>query len=483
VSVVLPGGVAGRIEESFTLRRLRRRVGLGPPIRRSRPPRQPIGVKLELTHRCNLRCDFCYTDSPRRTVERAADLDDDSWRRIVEQAIELGVIEAVVTGGEPLLRKDLVLELLERLDSAGVGVALSTNGWFVDESVADRLSRLTSLIANVSVDGATPELHDAARGVPGSWRRAVRAIDLLLDRGIDVSVTHVATPLNVRHLDALVEHMWLLGAPTVRVTPVVPVGAASRASGWGVDRRRLRRIAAAACRRGGDDFTVAVQSGTGEVIVSRQERAPAALLVRPNGDVLVDSLHPFSFGTAHDGLDECWARIVSGWQDPAISDWARGIAGSRQLAQATVVPYADEDVRLGAGRPSARSRDGRPRLPRRTASSTQAAASAGDVAAARAHVSALALGRRYRVASLRWGGGEGGERLVRLRDSGRVYRLNRSAGMVLDHLRDSPAREASAALAARHPEAPRERVERDTIGLVRWLRAHDLVRPAGAPAG
>src|SRR4051812_14715995 len=68
------------------------------------PPEQPVGAKLELTYRCNLRCGFCYTDSPRKTVEGALDLSDADWRRIADEVIDLGAIEVVLTGGEPLLR-------------------------------------------------------------------------------------------------------------------------------------------------------------------------------------------------------------------------------------------------------------------------------------------------------------------------------------------------------------------------------------------
>ena len=106
------------------------------------PPERPYRAKLELTYRCNLRCGFCYTDSPRRTLERTPELDDTSWHRIVEQSIELGIGEAGIIGGEPLLRQDLALEALERLDQAGLDrTSLTTNGWFIDEALADRLAR------------------------------------------------------------------------------------------------------------------------------------------------------------------------------------------------------------------------------------------------------------------------------------------------------------------------------------------------------
>lgn len=461
--------------------RLARRVGRGPAPRRRRPTERPIGVKLELTHSCNLRCDFCYTDSPRHTVARTTDLDDDAWRRIVDEALELGVIEAVVTGGEPLLRAPLTLELLERLGAARVATVLNTNGWFVDETIADRLATLPDLTVNISVDGASPGLHDAARGVPGSWRRAVRAIALLLERDVSVCVGHVVTPLNAAWVPELLEHMWLLGVRAVRLTPVVPIGAASREDGWTVDRRALRRAVAAAGERYGEGFRALVQGGTGEIVATRDEHAPAALLVRPNGDVLIDSLQPFAFGRVENGLAACWARIVTDWDHPDITRWADGIRNSRGLASATVVPYADDSPIVGGPAPTRRGGSRPPvRLPRRSARSTQPAVEPDDLGDARRHVLGLTLARHHRLAPLHWSGDTKGARVVRLLDSGRVCRLNRTAGPLLDRLVNGTVGEATAALAAEHPEVPSGQIELDAIRSLHWLRARGVV--LGAPA-
>jgi pyrroloquinoline quinone biosynthesis protein E len=100
------------IVSSYNLQRLARRAGWhrkGPP---REVPARPVGAKLELTHACNLRCGFCYTDSPRHTLQRTRDLSDAAWLAIADQAAGLGVIEVVLTGGEPLMRAEL-----RRLDS------------------------------------------------------------------------------------------------------------------------------------------------------------------------------------------------------------------------------------------------------------------------------------------------------------------------------------------------------------------------------
>ena len=225
-----------RIRGSYRLRRLSRRALHD--VRPAEVPERPIGAKLEITYHCNLRCGFCYTDSPRRTLARSVEMDDEQWRRIVSQAIELGLIEAVVTGGEPLLRRELTLETVERLTAAGMMVTLNTNGWFLDAEAADRLAG-AGVRVHVSLDGASAELHDASRGVPGSWRRAVQAIDLMLARGGRVQVAHVVTPRNEATFDEFLEQMRVLAPTSVRVVPVGLLGAAAREGRWGVDFERV----------------------------------------------------------------------------------------------------------------------------------------------------------------------------------------------------------------------------------------------------
>ncbi len=242
-----------RGEHSFGWGRLLWRLGRRPPRSLTEAPDRPIGAKLELTYACNLRCGFCYTDSPRHTLQRTPELSDEEWREVVRQSLELGIVEAVVTGGEPFLRKELTLGVIETLAEAGVGVTLNTNGWFVDEEVAARLGALRGVTAHVSLDGARAGLHDGSRGVPGSWRRAVEGIDRLLGAGVGVCVVHVVTPGNADAVPEFLEQMWALGVPWIRVTPVVMTGAAARGGDWQVSRGALagrgRRVPASGAGR------------------------------------------------------------------------------------------------------------------------------------------------------------------------------------------------------------------------------------------
>jgi MoaA/NifB/PqqE/SkfB family radical SAM enzyme len=459
-------------------RRARRVLRADRDARPPEPPPRPFGGKLEVTYTCNLRCGFCYTDSPRRTLQRTPELSDAEWLRVADELIELGAIEAVVTGGEPLLRRDLTIEICRRLAAAGLGVTLNSNGWFVDDEAAAGLAQAPGLHVHVSLDGPAPEVHDASRGVPGSWRRAVAGMDALIRHGVAVHAVHVVTAANLERVEETLELLRVLGVRSVRVTRVIEIGAAARGDSWRVASTSIERAIAAFERRHGGDMRVVLTSGEGGVDRIRSERAPAALLVRPNGMVRIDSLNPFTFGHATaDGLETCWERVREHWRDPSIASWRDSVDSPRDWPSAPVVPYLDDEVDLATPSPEDSGEDPRSaKTPRRVAAD---ALDRDDVPRPKEYVLALALGRRYRPGDVRAAGGPE-RRLVRAASDGRVWRLNRSASVVFDALAPGSVGDATAALRAAFPATAPERLQADAIGVTRTLAGAGLVIPEGA---
>ena len=158
---------------------------------------------------------------------------------------------------------------------------MNTNGWFVDDAVADRLAAVEGLLVNISLDGATPELHDGARGGVGSWARAIAGADRLLARGAHVRMIHVVTPTNVAYLDSVLEHVWLLGGASMRLTRVGLQGAAARGGTWGVDSRALFDAVDRFRARRGTAMPVSVNTASAAGLAAIEDVAPAALLIRP----------------------------------------------------------------------------------------------------------------------------------------------------------------------------------------------------------
>ncbi len=473
------------VDESYTLRRIARRLGAPRPARiREEPPELPVGVKLELTYHCNLRCGFCYTDSPRHTAERTPDMSQDEWLRIADECLALGAVEAVVTGGEPLLSPEVTLAVIDRLAAAGVGVTLNTNGWFIDEAMAARLGEVPGLHVHVSLDGARPDVHDASRGVPGSWQRAVGAMHLMLENGIAVYSVHVVTPANEDGVEAYLEQMWALGVPAVRISPVVPVGAAARSGSWGVNRARIAAAANSFRERRGEDMSVIVAGGTGAALAMREDLAPAALLVRPDGRVRIDSMHPFTFGHAlDDGLAECWSRIRADWRAPEIESWAGAISSASGLTDAGLIPYLDEEAELGTVVPARRSAAQRERTSSQKVIQPVEPKRPADTAAAdrkaREHVRSLGLSRRYRHAGVRATRGTGGRMVRRVSDGGMV-RINDTGATAFDVFADGSPADAVARLRERHPDVSDTALEDDVLAIARRLTRAGVILAAGA---
>lgn len=464
--------------ENFRLTRLRSRFR-PPPSVFDEVPERPIGVKLELTYACNLRCAFCYTDSPRRTLQRSTDLGEDAWRRIVDEALGLGIVEAVVTGGEPLLRRELALEVIGRLADEGVGVAFNTNGWFVDEGVVEALSRTPNVTVHLSVDGAAPHLHDGARGVPGSWRRAIEGLDRLIGAGVNVCVVHVITPDNEAHFGAMLERMWMLGVSWMRPTPVVVTGAAARGGEWKVDYPRLQRTIKEFEARRGTTMKVDLRAGTAGDLANQGLRPPASMLIRPNGAARVDSLRPFSYGNAAtEGVATCWSRIRSGWRDERVEAWAGALGDTNDMARGDLVPYLDDEVPVAGAAEAEHSGGRRAPVPARTPPKT--ADPLTDLSEAESLVRDLAFRRRYRLERVRAGGGE--ETIVRRTADGGYLRLNRAATAVMRALDGGTPHDAATRLRDA-VGAPANRAEDDALRATRDLLARRIVAPAGSAPG
>jgi hypothetical protein len=396
---------------------------------------------------------------------------------VVRQSLEFGIVEAVVTGGEPFLRKELTLGVIEELAAAGVGVTLNTNGWFVDEEVAERLGALRGVTAHVSLDGARAGLHDGSRGVPGSWKRAVEGIDRLLGAGVGVCVVHVVTPPNAASVPDLLEQMWTLGVPWVRVTPVVMTGAAARGGDWAVSSKALGEAVDDFRRRHGTAMRIVLQPGTGGAISLQGREAPGSFLVRPNGDVRPDSLRPFTFGNAaRDGVESCWAAIREGWDDERINRWAGAMKGPADMPKSELVAYLDDEVPVAGGLSTlseAGNGAGGRDAPVPEPTPAKPVDPAVELERAKTRVRELAAARRYRHAPLRWSGSPR-QRFVRLVGDGTYLRLNESGGVVMDALDGGSLADAASALSERYG-IDEQRAGEDAIKATRELLQRRVV--------
>ena len=141
-------------------------------------------VQWSITGACNLKCRHCFMSAPH--AKHGAPTHEQIVR-IADQLSECGVFRVGLTGGEPLVRDDL-LEIIDALREREIGVStIYTNGWLLDETFLDELDmRRMHPNFQLSYDGVG--WHDFLRGVPGAEERTIEALKLLQAREYNVSI-------------------------------------------------------------------------------------------------------------------------------------------------------------------------------------------------------------------------------------------------------------------------------------------------------
>lgn len=158
--------------------------------------RLPLSGSIELTHRCNLRCVHCYCNLPAHDKEASRqELRTDEVLNILDQIAEAGCLWFLITGGEPLLRKDWK-EVFLHAKRKGFIATLFTNGTLITPEIAEFLADWRPYAIEITLYGATRATYESITGVPGSFERCLRGIDLLLEHGAPVALKTMAMTLN-----------------------------------------------------------------------------------------------------------------------------------------------------------------------------------------------------------------------------------------------------------------------------------------------
>jgi AdoMet-dependent heme synthase len=150
-------------------------------------------VQIELTWRCNWRCVHCYQDRHDVEILNTSDL-----LTLFDALAAAGTMHVILTGGEPLVRRDL-FTLLEALVQRRMLVTLYSNGHRIDQAAAERLADLVGAV-ELSLLAGNPAVHDALSRVPGSHARVQRAARALRRAGVAVVLK---TPVMREALDSL----------------------------------------------------------------------------------------------------------------------------------------------------------------------------------------------------------------------------------------------------------------------------------------
>jgi MoaA/NifB/PqqE/SkfB family radical SAM enzyme len=153
--------------------------------------RVPVTGSIALTHRCNLRCAHCYLGPlSARDVQVAEELSTIQVCSILDDATEAGCLFLLLTGGEPLLRKDFA-DIYRHAKLNGLMVTVFTNATLIDDGVLQLFDELPPRGVEVTIYGASAAVYERIAGVKGSYQRSRRGIEQLLEHGVNVRLKTV----------------------------------------------------------------------------------------------------------------------------------------------------------------------------------------------------------------------------------------------------------------------------------------------------
>ena len=182
----------------------------------------PSYLIASITSNCNLHCAGCYSRANNATVDcqPVMQLTDEEWLRIFKEAEDLGISFILLAGGEPMLRRDIIV-------AAGtmqnIIFPIFTNGTFMDQKYFELLEKCRNLIPVMSIEGGREET-DARRG-EGVYDKLIGNMDRLKENGLIYGASITVTKENLREVisDEFLETLSSRGCKAVFYIEFVPV--------------------------------------------------------------------------------------------------------------------------------------------------------------------------------------------------------------------------------------------------------------------
>ena len=255
---------------------------------------------VEITDRCNLRCKHCYGDFK---LENHHVLSKESLDNLIKQAIELNVYQFDLTGGEPLLYKDLEF-VLSRLYDAGMLVTIFSNLTIQSDKVLKLFDEYCVKKIITSIDSNIAQDHDEFRGMNGALDRTLNNIKRLKKTSIELSVNTMIGSHNEDNIDETILFLKDLNLPCV-LDAIIPNGRANK-----LDENTFKSVQVIHDLYKNKDLNV-------ELKITDCGVGKRFLYIKSNGNVcLCPSLisNKFIFGNINDDNFElllCWKTMIN----------------------------------------------------------------------------------------------------------------------------------------------------------------------------
>jgi len=178
-------------------------------------------VAWETTRRCNLACKHCRAVAEDHPYDN--ELDTKASFKLLEQIREVGKPIIILTGGEPLLRHD-IFDIAAFGTKLGLRMVMAPNGTLITTETASKMKESGIKRISISLDGSSPETHDAFRGIQHAYEKSIQGIKIAKDAGIEFQINTTITKSNLSEIPKILKLAEDLGAVAHHIFLLVPTG-------------------------------------------------------------------------------------------------------------------------------------------------------------------------------------------------------------------------------------------------------------------
>ena len=163
-----------------------------------------IRILWEVTPKCNMYCKHClFFQNTQKGIEK--ELNTKQMYKIIENIAKDKSVNAIwLSGGEPLLRKDIV-DICQKISDYNIKPSISTNGILLNEKLIEKLHNAGVDYIHLSIDGGTAKTHEDLRGVKGSFELLMKAMDMLKESPIKTGASFMVTEDSIDEMEKVIE--------------------------------------------------------------------------------------------------------------------------------------------------------------------------------------------------------------------------------------------------------------------------------------
>lgn len=195
-------------------------------------------VVWNMTKRCNLKCMHCYIQAADRDFK--GELTTSEARTFIDDLGELEIPVLLLSGGEPLLRKDF-FELAEYTTNKKIRAVVSTNGTLITKDAAERMVAAGIQYVGISLDGG-PETHNKFRGVSNAFEKSIAGIRTAMDVGLRAGARFTVSQLNYKDLDEVIKIVVDEGIPRFCMYHLVYAGRGKEIAKQDITKEQSREL-------------------------------------------------------------------------------------------------------------------------------------------------------------------------------------------------------------------------------------------------